>query len=54
MVVNSMNLAVDVGSSRATMLASGIPIHGITIDHPSTNRCRYTFSTGVNPAMKSS
>jgi len=39
-VVNSTKAALDVGSQRLISEASGNPTHGITIDQPSTQRCR--------------
>jgi hypothetical protein len=33
--------------------ASGTPSHGITIDQPSTQRRRYTRSSGLRPLSKS-
>ena len=35
-----MYFAADVGSNRLIKVLNGNPRHGITIDHPSTQRCR--------------
>ena len=37
--------APPIGSTRSSNLASGKPDQGITIDHPSTHRMRYTRSS---------
>src|SRR5262245_28389056 len=39
-VLNATYFAFDVGLKRLSTSASGIPIHGITIDHASTQRRR--------------
>ena len=44
-VWNSTYLAAPVGSTRLRSADSGYPIHGITIDHPSTQRWAYTRSS---------
>ena len=39
-VWNSTNLALPVGSNLSSSFFTGKPIHGITIDHASTQRRR--------------
>src|SRR5205823_13879129 len=53
-VVTSMYFAFDVGSHRLIKLESGNPAHGMTIDHASTQRWRYTRSSSVSPLRTSS
>ena len=44
-VRNSTYLAAPVGSTRLRRADRGYPIHGITIDQPSTQRSAYTRSS---------
>src|SRR5207245_6648296 len=52
-VVNSTYFACPVGSTRLRSGASGNPIHGITIDHASTQRSEYTRSSSGNSRISS-
>jgi hypothetical protein len=44
-VWNSTYFAAPVGSTRLRRAERGYPIHGMTIDHPSTQRSAYTRSS---------
>ena len=48
------NFASLFGTTASRMREIGNPCHGITIDHPSTHRNRYTRSSGLNIATRSS
>ena len=43
-----------VGSTRLSKAPSGKPIHGMIIDHASTQRSEYTRSSSGNPLSSSS
>src|SRR3546814_5749236 len=52
--VKATYLAFEVGSNFFSTSPSGTPSHGITIDQPSTQRMRYTRSSGTSPLSRSS
>src|SRR3569623_3082659 len=53
-VSNATNLALPCGSTFSSSFLTEKPAHGTTIDHASTQRWRYTRSSGGALARKSS